>query len=116
MKKRQTKGFTLVEVIVALAVFSIMALMLCMMYALTAKMSYETHVMNQKIDEQATQGEERSYTPPAAVTPQAADLQFTYKDIADTYYGIVHSVAVVEIQPAEDTSEENSPNIKFIKN
>lgn len=52
--KKNLKGMTLIEVIVALAVFAIMALMLATMFATAMKMSLETHTLNSRVDKQTT--------------------------------------------------------------
>ena len=50
--KKKLKGFTLVEVIVALSIFSIMALMLAMMFTATCALRLNTNSMNKKVDNQ----------------------------------------------------------------
>ncbi|MEG0615000.1 MAG: prepilin-type N-terminal cleavage/methylation domain-containing protein [Oscillospiraceae bacterium] len=51
--KQNKKGFTLVEVIVALAVFAIMALMLTTMFTVSAKMHFNNQKFNEKTDNQS---------------------------------------------------------------
>lgn len=52
--KKNHNGMTLVEVIVAIAVFAVMTLTIATVFSATAKMNMMTNVMNNKIDAQVS--------------------------------------------------------------
>jgi len=52
--KKILKGFTLVEVIVAMAVFTIMALLVCTLYAFLGNMTTASSKINREVDTQVS--------------------------------------------------------------
>lgn len=50
--KKNKNGFTLVEVIVAMAAFAVMALLVCTLYAFLNRMVYKSNSMNTHVDSQ----------------------------------------------------------------
>ena len=51
--KKKYSGFTLIEVIVAIAVFAVMSLLASSIYAFIGRMTIDTNGLNQKVDKQA---------------------------------------------------------------
>lgn len=56
MKKKE-KGFTLVEVLIAMTVFAVMSLLVCTLYAFLNRMVYMSNDMNNDVDSQAAKYE-----------------------------------------------------------
>lgn len=109
-KKKNFKGFTLIEVLVALSVLAIMALMLSMMYVAASKASLMSNSINKHTDYQAS----------LAATGAPASLSNVYTGGTLTFsgtaggvsYSISPNVEIVEVT-AVHTMGDDAPNIKY---
>lgn len=76
MKKKNLKGFTLVEVVIALAIFAIVALLVSTMYVTAAKISIDSAKLNNKADHQLSKAEGAS---PDEVDTIAGAVSISFK-------------------------------------
>ena len=72
---RDKKGFTLMEVIIALAIFSIFSLLLCMMFSVVFNMYSRVNKIDRNIDTQ-TEKIEKGAVVPDSVDTSKFDITF----------------------------------------
>lgn len=76
---REKKGFTLMEVIIALAIFSIFSLLLCMMFSVVFNMYSRVNKIDRNIDTQ-TEKIEKGAVVPDTVDTSKFTIEFTNAD------------------------------------
>lgn len=108
--KKFHHGFTLVEMIVALAVFAVMTLVIATVFSSTAKMQMKTNQMNLKINNQVINATIGSSTSSDKITTgSSVKIKF---DLS----GITHEkeIKIVEIDKNDLSKQESSKtNIKY---
>ena len=110
IKKKKLKlnqqGFTLVEVIIAFAVFAIMSLLVCTLYAFLAKMTVMSDSMNQKVDTQVGNYEETVVNP-------ANDSTYNDQIIFNTGANTATVDIEVNVIGGNVADPKANPNIKY---
>lgn len=95
MKKNVTKGFTLVEVLIAMAVLGIMTLMLSVCYTAVCTTNLRSSQMNDRVDLMVPYAEERSDLDDAGrYTSGTADMKVVNKTTSTEYTDCVKKIAV----------------------
>ncbi len=123
MKKR-LKGFTLVEVIVAFAVFSVMALLLATMFASIGRSTLKTNSANTKIDKQFSSAE-ASRSDLDIITPTPVTITFGATSVQINAYEqdkVLLAQARIHVAGGTATDEEkkmvaeaDTPDFKYFK-
>jgi len=104
--KKNKKGFTLVEVIIAMAVFAIMSLLVCTLYAFLSGMIIQSNSMNVKVDTQVADYEK------GTVDISHAGLTSTNITFSSGTSSATVPVDVYTIEGNATDSNAN-PNIKY---
>ena len=103
--KKNKKGFTLIEVIIAMSVFAIMALLVCTLYGLLSKMVYMSYTMNSEVDSQSAIYEKSENG--AHDTSDTKTIRFTYgANVADV------TVDYITIDGGDSSS---NPDIQYFR-
>ena len=106
--KKNLKGFTLIEVIVALAVFSIMTLLLATMFTAACAIRLDTNATNKQVDKQAVSYDAGPSPAPGDGLSLGDDIIFN--DINGTAGAVTVDIDVYEM---EKSAGNKSPNIKY---
>lgn len=121
MKKKKFKGFTLVEVIVALAIFAIAALLISTMYVTAAKLSVDAAKLNNQANHQL-QKAEGAAPDEVDATDKTITFKFAPNGQADTNRNkTITNIKVKSYrQQSVDLdgnleSEDNPPDIYYFK-
>lgn len=103
--KKNKKGFTLVEVIIAISVFAIMALLVCTLYAFLSRMIYMSNAVNTNVDSQVADYE------------QGDDVHITDDTKTISFLGVYHSANNVHIDYTtindSGAGSGSNPDIKY---
>lgn len=102
MKKNQ-KGFTLVEVIIAFAVLAIMGMMVCTLYSFLAKMTVSSNQTSDKVDSQKAMYENGTVN----ADDEKTSNKVTFKTGSDTV------TVDIDLNTIQGKSTDNNPNIKY---
>ena len=111
-KKMKAKGFTLVELIVAIAVFMIMALVLASAITFTSNLVYSSQNITKKVNNQSSYGIDTAVAPPdPTTTSDTVKISISGKDV-EIY------VDLIEVEGASAGSGEadydSAPNRKYM--
>lgn len=113
-KNKNFKGFTLIEVLVALAVLASLMLMLSVMYVAASKMTLMSSSMTKQTDLQASLAVNGGGITPTVYTGKVKFINYqTSTSEVPMAYNADFDYEVVEVNQTHNLKGADAPNIKY---